>query len=112
MCSGGQAVSAGTRNGQFSSLAAILVPSTNPFLLPIFSRAGIPKHPESSAVRSWKGGKASAAGIFLAVVRLLYLGRSWEHLLNETRYPGAPFLPVRRLATGTTFALRFLLCQK
>lgn len=46
--------------------------------------------------------------IFLAVVSCEERGR----LLNETRYPGAPFLPVRRAATGTTFALRFLLRQK
>lgn len=36
----------------------------------------------------------------------------WGHLLNEPRNPGAPFLPVRRVATGTTFALRFVLWQK
>lgn len=71
--------------------------------IPFFSlssRARIPKHPESSAARSWERGEVSVGMFFW----LFYSGR-----VRTAFALGAPCLPVRRGATGTAFALGFLL---
>lgn len=62
--------------------ATLCICSTNPFLPPISSSTGIPKHPEGSSVCSWKGERLLQGGFLW----LLYVGK---HESKETRQPDA-----------------------